>query len=58
MTQSTFTDLLLAYETDDLEYDQFLELFQQIYDTQAYTWLHGHYGRTLNNLLAEGLIDA
>jgi hypothetical protein len=55
---SELVDLLIAYETDELDYDQFVDMFQLIYDTRAYTWLQGHYGRTLNNLIANGVINA
>ena len=51
------TDLLIAYEEGTLEEEQFLELFQQIYDSRAYTWLQGHYGRTLSDLAQAGLIN-
>tara|TARA_Y100000592_G_scaffold44229_1_gene70081 strand:- start:1088 stop:1258 length:171 start_codon:yes stop_codon:yes gene_type:complete len=51
------TDLLIAYEEGTIEKDQFLELFQQIYDSRAYTWLQGHYGRTLSDLAQAGLIN-
>ena len=49
-------DLIFAYESDQLDYDQIIELFQQIYDTKAYLWLHGHYGRTLDHLIDSDLI--
>tara|TARA_B100000035_G_C20978226_1_gene544173 strand:+ start:366 stop:587 length:222 start_codon:yes stop_codon:yes gene_type:complete len=51
------TDLLLKYESDRCTEDEFLQLFQEIYDTQAWKWLQGHYGRTLNALAAQGLIE-
>lgn len=52
------SDLLFRYETECLDTEEeFLTLFQQIYDTKAYTWLQGHYGRILHNLIEEGLID-
>lgn len=51
------TDLLLKYESDRCTEDEFLQLFQEIYDTQAWKWLQGHYGRTLHALAAQGLIE-
>ncbi len=51
------TDLLFRYEEGNLTYDEFVELFQQIYDTKAYLWLQGVYGRTLRDLIEEGIID-
>ena len=40
----TMLDLILDYESDELDNDQIVELFQQIYDTKAHLWLQGHYG--------------
>ncbi len=50
-------DLLLQYECEGLDFDDMITLFQQIYDTKAYTWLQGHYGRTLRDLIEDGLIE-
>ena len=50
-------DLIFDYESDELDNDQIVELFQQIYDTKAYLWLQGHYGRTLDHLIDSGLIN-
>lgn len=49
-------DLILSYENGTLDYDGVLQLFQQVYDTQSYTWLQGHYGRTLKEFIENGLI--
>tara|TARA_Y100000992_G_scaffold286665_1_gene238771 strand:+ start:495 stop:659 length:165 start_codon:yes stop_codon:yes gene_type:complete len=49
-------DLILDYESGDLDNDQIIELFQQIYDTKAYLWLQGHYERTLDHLIDSDLI--
>lgn len=49
-------ELLVAYETGTITEENFLELFRQVRDTQAYTWLQGHYGRTLSQLQEQGLI--
>ncbi len=51
------TDLLFKYESDIITEDEFLQLFQEIYDTQAWKWLQGHYGRTLSALTEQGLIQ-
>lgn len=52
------TDLLLRYECEGLDTDdEVITLFQQIYDTQAYKWLQGHYGRMMCQLIDEGLIN-
>ena len=50
-------DLILDYESDELDNDQIIELFQQIYDNKAYLWLQGHYERTLDHLIDSGLIN-
>jgi hypothetical protein len=50
------TDLLIRYEQSNVTEEEFLTLFQQIFDTQAYKWLQGHYGRTLSQLCAAGFI--
>ena len=52
------TELLFRYECEGLDTDdEVITLFQQIYDTQAYKWLQGHYGRMLQQLIEEDLID-
>ena len=52
------TDLLMRYEIEGLDTDdEVIELFQQIYDTKAYNWLQGHYGRMLSQLMEEGYIN-
>ena len=53
----TMLDLILDYESGNLDDHQILELFQQIYDTKAYLWLQGHYGRTLDHLIDSDLIN-
>ena len=51
------TNLLIRYEEGDATYDEFVALFQQIYDTKAYTWLQGRYGRLLRDLIEDGIIE-
>ena len=51
------TDLLLRYESDELSEKEVITLFQQIYDTKAYEWLQGHYGRVLRHYLLQGVIS-
>jgi hypothetical protein len=52
------TELLFRYECEGLDTDdEVITLFQQIYDTQAYKWLQGHYGRMLQQLIEEDLIN-
>lgn len=52
-----FARLLFQYESEGLEFDEMITLFQQIYDTQAYTWLQGRFGRVLRDLIEEGFIE-
>lgn len=49
-------ELLWSYEEGTITEENYLELFRQVRDTQAYTWLQGHYGRTLYQLQEQGLI--
>jgi hypothetical protein len=51
------TELLFRYEDEDLDFEDIVTLFQQIYDTKAYTWLQGSYGRMLRHLMEEGYIN-
>ncbi len=50
-------DLFARYEEGELSQEEFLDLFQQIFDTGAHRWLEGHYGRTLSTLCRYGVID-
>jgi len=56
MVLSSFQSQIVDYENGNLDFDDTLSLFQYIYETQAYTWLQGHYGRTLESLIQEGYI--
>jgi hypothetical protein len=52
------TELLLRFEETGLDSDdEVITLFQQIYDTKAYQWLQGYYGRELDRLIDEGVIN-
>ena len=50
-------DLLIRYENGELSQEEFLDLFQQIFDTGAHHHLEEHYGKTLAGLCNYGLID-
>ena len=52
----TFQEKLFAYEEGQLNFDDTISLFQYIYETEAYKWLQGSYGRTLSSLINEGYI--
>lgn len=47
---------IMAYEQGDMDHDEILELFQYLV-TSGLAWqLQGHYGRTAQSLLNDGLI--
>ena len=50
-------DQIIAYENGELDGDQIVELFQLIYDNEAFHWLQGSYGRMCQHLYNEGLIS-
>ena len=56
MVLSPFQSQLIDYENGNLDFDDTLSLFQYIYETEAYKWLQGSYGRTLSSLIDEGYI--
>lgn len=50
-------DMIIAYESGELEAEKTLELFAELIKTgQAYT-LQGHYGRTATALIQDGYIS-
>ena len=49
-------DKIIAYENDELDDNESIELFQSMLDDGSVWQLQGHYGRTALNLLEQGLI--
>lgn len=49
-------DRIIAYEDGSLDHDETLALFQDLVSTGLAWRLQGHYGRTAEYLLVEGLI--
>lgn len=51
------TDSIIAYESGELNEEEFLELFQYLVDTGMAFTLQGSYGRTARDLIAAGLVN-
>lgn len=52
----SIVEQIIAYETDTLDFDGCIELFQELVDTGMAWRLQGHYGRTALQLIEEGHI--
>jgi hypothetical protein len=50
------TERIVAYESGELDQDQTIQLFQELYDSGMVWKLQGHYGRLAFQLLEAGLI--
>tara|TARA_R100000152_G_C6565485_1_gene34712 strand:- start:300 stop:488 length:189 start_codon:yes stop_codon:yes gene_type:complete len=50
-------ELIVEFEEGNLNKEETINLFQLIYDSKAYTWLQGSYGRTLQNLIDNNYIQ-
>ena len=48
---------IIAYETDELDQDGIVELFQHLVDTGLAWSLQGSYGRTATALIEAGLVE-
>jgi hypothetical protein len=51
-------DKIMAYEAGELDYDQMVDLFQELVTTGLAWQLQGHYGRTAQQLIEAGEIIA
>lgn len=52
------TDRIIAFENDELEWDEVVDLFQRLIDT-GYVWvLQGSYGRMAHELIRTGKCTA
>jgi|TARA_R110002072_G_scaffold64573_1_gene160527 hypothetical protein len=49
-------DRIVAYESGELDQEQTIQLFQELYDSGMVWNLQGHYGRLAFQLLEAGLI--
>ena len=50
-----FVDEIIKYENGQMEYDDCIVFFQKLIDTGTAWRLQGHYARTAQNLIREGL---
>ena len=57
MSLSKIGELIVEFEEGNLNGQETIDFFQLIYDTKAYTWLQGSYGRTLQDLINANLIQ-
>jgi len=48
-------DKIIAYECDELDFNDTIKLFQELIDSGQAWQLQGHYGRTAQRLIEEGL---
>lgn len=47
---------IMAYESNDLNQEQIVTLFQELVDSGMAWQLQGHYGRTARNLIDAGYV--
>lgn len=56
LTEST-VDKIMAYEGGEMDDDEMIEFFQELYDTGTYRSLQGHYQRVMRSLIDDGFIN-
>ena len=55
---NNLTERIVAYESGELDQQQTIQLFQELYDIGPVWNLQGHYGRFAYELLEDGYITA
>ena len=50
------TSKIISYEQGDMEFDDIVNLFQELVDNGMAWTLQGHYGRTAEALIQEGFV--
>ena len=50
------TQAIIDYETGQLDFDQTVELFQELVNSGLAWKLQGHYGRTAQELISQGYV--
>ena len=53
---NTFAAVGIIESEDCVEECELLAAWQYLYDVEAYKWLQGFYGRTMESLLAQGIL--
>ena len=56
-THTSQLDKIIMYEQGELDYENTVALFQELHTSGLAYQLQGHYGRTAQTLLREGLIS-
>jgi len=51
------TNKIILFENGELNEEEVIKLFEQLYITGMISQLQGFYGRTFNDLVESGLID-
>ena len=54
MNLNTLTDKIIRYENGEMEYEEFVELFQELINTGLAWELQGRIGRTAVDLIEAG----
>lgn len=57
MPMDIFTATMIAEGVEDADYDTTVEAWQLLHDTGAAYQLQGFFGRTAQNLIAQGVIS-